>query len=60
MLLEIVSWDVPFIGHIYGGEIYGEYNNADGTKLIRPDQYFDIDSKCLSLKSCILFFAFDS
>ena len=59
MLLEIAS-QVPFIGHMYGGEIYGKFNSVDGTRLYRPDQYFDIDSTCLRLKSCILLFAFVS
>jgi len=36
-----------FIGHMYGGDIYGEYDNNDGTKLLRPDLNLVLDSTYL-------------
>ena len=47
-----------FIGHIYGGEIYGEYDNNDGTKLLRPDLNLVLDSTCLGF-DCLCRFSIE-
>jgi len=47
-----------FIGHIYGGDIYGEYDNNDGTKLLRPDLNLVLDSKCLGF-DCLCRFSIE-
>ena len=33
------------IGHMFGGQIYGLYDNAQGTRLLRPDEYLTLRSK---------------
>ena len=38
------------IGHMYGGDIYGEYDNNRGTRLLRPDLNIVLDSRCLGLR----------
>jgi len=50
--------EVVFIGHINGGEIYGEYDNNDGTKLLRPDLYLELNSKYLGLWLFVSIFNF--
>jgi len=49
------------IGHMYGGEIYGEYDSTDGTRLLRPDQNLLLDSKCLGFGNmCVQMIEFAS
>jgi len=53
MLLDNVR---VLIGHMYDGDIYGEYDNNIGTRLLRPDLNLVLDGRCLGLRLFVSIF----